>query len=92
MGKLNRTVLLLASIALSMQVYLLNGEKHSEMSVALAVPVIIDLLLIFIYIGHTNETAYKKAIRRILTACLIFSAIYLILIFYLMQLGKVYKN
>ena len=92
MDKLTKTIFLLILIAISMQTYLINGESHSSRTIALAVPLIINTLLIIIYINQTDNSTYKKSIKNLLISCLIISAIYFVLFGYIMQLGKAFKN
>lgn len=90
--KLTKTIILLILIAISMQSYLLNSEDYSETTVALAVPIIINILLTVIYLCHPDDSEYTIGLEKILIYCAIISAIYCAIILYGMQLGKAYKN
>ncbi|MEZ0130318.1 hypothetical protein AB9T88_11355 [Flavobacterium sp. LBUM151] len=90
--KLTITFMLLIFIAISMQIYLLNNENYSETTVALAVPITINALLIIIYLCHPEDSEYTIGLEKIFIYSVIISAIYCAVFLYGMQLGKAYKN
>lgn len=92
MDKLTKTHFLLILIAISMQTYLLNGERHSEEAILFVVPITINILLFLIYITHKENSEYNDSIKTILRYSLIISAIYFVVFGYLFQLGKAFKN
>lgn len=92
MAKLTITNFLLITIAISMQTYLSNHEGYSEKTVGLMVPIMINVLLFFIWIFHQDDSEYAKGIEKTFIFFAIISGIYCAFFLYCMALGGAYKN
>jgi hypothetical protein len=90
--KLFKTILLLGLIAVFIQMFLLYEELHNEVSVALVVPITINVLLILIHFFHSENSTYRKGIKIILISCLVVSTVYFGFVWYIVQFARAFKN
>lgn len=86
------TIILLVLIALFMQLYLLNGNEHSEKSIYLLMPITINILFVLICFFSPENSSYRKVIKICLIFCIVISIFYFGFYWRIVQIGKAFKN
>jgi hypothetical protein len=90
--KLTITIFLLILIAISVQIYFLNGESHSEEAVCFGALITTDILLVFVYFRESENLLYRRVIGTLL-CCLVIITVNLYLFFLgIQELGTSFRN
>lgn len=90
--KLVLTIFLLILIAISVQIYFLNGEPHSEEAVCFGALITTDILLIFVYLRESENLLYRRVIGTLLCCFVIITVNFYLFFLYIQELGRAFRN
>lgn len=90
--KLFITIFLLISIAISVQIYFLNGNSHSIEGICFGALLTTDILLLFIYVFDSENLLYRRVIGTLLVCCVIITFNFYLFFLYIQELDRAFKN
>lgn len=86
------TIFLLFIISLLISIYYSFGESKNEIAAYIAIPVVIEALLIFIFFFSTRDSKYRKTFKVILIIWSVIFLLAMILLGYLTALSGSFNH